>query len=322
MCCLFDTIRYIFAQVADSYISDERVGFAEPVPRVELYFCPPHKKTVEMLSKILPKEQIEAVNAIDYGLIGIVVWRKTQLTSISPTSSSHPKLSSKKQYFSTRRQQDTKMNSNLTPRGGPPMGFTANDTGPPSDDDDIPPGFGPAVARDEDDLPEFKFSGGSNQSHMVQRPMGLGMAPFHSVNQTASRPVEQMRELIHKYGQNQVNSPSGNGQDKFGATIQPWNDDDDDIPEWQPQTPQTQFRPQQPMYNSHPRPHVLNQSYAVSPRSAMTPIQSLQSLMNVAQGQRNFGPPWVPSTQPNNLQPSNLNQSTSWRHNVSRSRGI
>lgn len=309
--------------MADSYILDERVGFAEPMPRVELYICPPHKKTVEMLSKIIPKEQIEAVNAIDYGLIGIIVWRKTQLTSISPTSSSHPKLSSKKQNFSTRRQQDTNMNANLTPKVRPPMGFTSNDT---SDDDDIPPGFGPAVARDEDDLPEFKFSGCSNPSHLVQRPsVGLSTAPFHSVKTTA-RPVEQMRELIHKYGQNKVNpSSSGNWQDKFGATIQPWNDDDDDIPEWQPQSQnsQNQFPSQQHMYNSHIRPHMLNQSYA-----AMLPTQqTLQPPMNMTtQGQRNLSPRWLPPTHGNNLLPSNFScqqkQSTAWRPNVSRSRGF
>ncbi|KAJ1411013.1 hypothetical protein SESBI_21548 [Sesbania bispinosa] len=109
----------ILREVTDSYISDERVGFAETVHGVELYFCPPHKKTVEMLSNILPKEQIEAVNSIDNGLIGIIVWRKTNLTSsISPTTSSHHKHSSKKQYF-TRRQQDTNGN-NIQPSGGPP----------------------------------------------------------------------------------------------------------------------------------------------------------------------------------------------------------
>ncbi|KAI4337376.1 hypothetical protein L6164_015801 [Bauhinia variegata] len=296
---------------ADSYILDDRVGFAEPVPRVELYFCPPNKKTVEMLSKVLSKEQIEAFNAIDNGLIGVIIWRKTHLTSIvSPTSSSHHKHSSKKQNFSSRRQQDANMNPNLSPKPGPAKGFTITDTRPTSDDDDIPPGFGPAVARDEDDLPEFNFSGGVNPSpRMAQKPIGPpGLVPFPSVNQTTSRPLEQMRELVHKYGQNKTTvPPPGNWQDKFGATIQPWNDDDDDIPEWQPQTLQNQFPTQQ----QHTIPHSVNQSY-----QPMMPMQSRQPPLNVTQ--QNFVPQRVPSAQGNILPV----QGVAWRQNIPRSRGL
>ncbi|RDX61060.1 PHD finger protein 3, partial [Mucuna pruriens] len=319
-------------EVADSYISDERVGFAEPVHGVELYFCPPHKKTVEMLSNLLPKEQIEAVNSIDYGLIGIVVWRKTNLTSsISPTTSSHHKHSSKRQYFS-RRQQDINVNANSTHKAVPSTGFKTtendDDVDVDVDDDDVPPGFGPPVARVEDDLPEFNFSGGSNPLHLVQKPMGPpGMVPLHSVNQAPPRPVEQMRELVHKYGQNKPSAPSVNWQDKFGGTIQPWNDDDDDIPEWQPQTSQNQFPPQQTMHNFHLRPHILNQSFPGSPQQPIMPTQYLQPPMNVTHGQRNFDPQWVPSPQGSNLQPRGgppygaPPQGTTWPQHVSRSRG-
>lgn len=313
-------------EVSDSYISDERVGFAEPVHGVELYFCPPHKKTVEMLSNILPKEQIEAVNSIDNGLIGIIVWRKTNLTSsISPTTSSHHKHSSKRQYFS-RRQQEINVNANSTHKAVPSTGFktTEND-----DDDDVPPGFGPPVARVEDDLPEFNFSGSSNPSHLVRKPVGPpGMVPLHSVNQAPPRPVEQMRELVHKYGQNKPNTPpSGNWQDKFGGTIQPWNDDDDDIPEWQPQTNQNQLPPQQTMPNFHLRPHILNQQYPGSPQQPMMSTQYLQPPMNVTHGQRNFDPQWVPPPQGSNLQPRGGPpygapvQGTIWPQHASRSRG-
>ncbi|KAK7351415.1 hypothetical protein VNO77_10858 [Canavalia gladiata] len=319
----------ILHEVADSYVSDERVGFAEPVHGVELYFCPPHKKTVEMLSKTLPKEQIEAVNSIDNGLIGIIVWRKTNLTtSISPTTSSHHKHSSKRQYFS-RRQQDINVNVNSNPKTVPSTGFKTTEIGPPSDndDDDIPPGFGPTVARVEDDLPEFNFSGSSNPSHMVQKPIAPSMAPISSVNQAPPRPVEQMRELVHKYGQNKPTVSSVNWQDKFGGTIQPWNDDDDDIPEWQPQTAQNQLPPQQTMHNFHLRPHILNQSFAGSPQQSILTNNYLQPPMNVTHGQRNFGPQWVPSTQGSNLQPSGgppygaPAQGTTWPQHVSRSRG-
>ncbi|TKY74676.1 PHD finger protein 3 [Spatholobus suberectus] len=314
-------------EVADSYISDERVGFAEPVHGVELYFCPPHKKTVEMLSNILPKEQIEAVNSIDNGLIGIIVWRKTNLTSsISPTTSSHHKHSSKRQNLS-RRQQEINVNANSTHKAVPSTGFktTENDD---DDDDDVPPGFGPPVARVVDDLPEFNFSGSSNPSHLIPKPMGPpGMVPLRSVNQAPARPVEQMRELVHKYGQNKLTAPSGKWQDKFGGTIQPWNDDDDDIPEWQPQTSQNQFPPQQTMHNFHLRPHILNQSFPGSPQQPIMTTQFLQPPMNVTHGQRNFDPQRVPSAQGSNLQPRGgppygaPAQGTTWPQHVSRSRG-
>ncbi|KAK4277120.1 hypothetical protein QN277_015168 [Acacia crassicarpa] len=307
----------ILREVADSYILDERVGFAEPAPGVELYFCPPHNKTVEMLSKILPMEQIEAVNSIDYGLIGINVWRKTHSTStISPTSSSHHKHSSKKQYLSTRRQQDTNVNGNLAPKAETPRGFANTQAGPP-DDDDIPPGFGPPVVRDEDDLPEFNFSGGSNPSHSVHKPfIRPAPSPFHSTSQT-SHAVEQMRELVQKYGQSQVNASGNWHDDKFGATIQPWNDEDDDIPEWQPQTSQNQFHPQ---HNFQPPPHTLNHSYGAS--------QSfLQAPMNMTPDQSNFRPVMVPPTQRSNLQPPPLGntygapaQAPTWHQNVPRTR--
>lgn len=324
-------MRHLYLQVADSYIVDERVGFAEPAPRVELYFCPPHRKTVEMLSKIMPKEQIEEVNAIDFGLIGLIVWRKTHVTStISPTSSSHHKHSSKKQYLSSRKQQqDISANSSLAPKPSPFMGYATNQTGPSSDDDDddIPPGFGPGASRDEDDLPEFNFSGGPNppMSRLVQKSTGPGMDPFHTAIQSTSRPVENLRELVHKYGQSQTISSPRNWQDKSGVTIQPWNDDDDDIPEWQPHAPQNQF-PQQPDFQL--QGHMANQSYVMSQKQQqrMLPMQSLQSPVNV--NQRNTGPMWVSTTQRNNKQPSNINygvpttQGIAWRQNDPRSRGF
>lgn len=300
------------------------MGFAEPVNGVELYFCPPHKKTVEMLGKILPKEQIEAVNSIDNGLIGVVVWRKTNLTStISPTH----KHSSKRQSSFNRRQQDTNVNANNTHKAVPSKGIKAAENGPSGgggvdDDDDVPPGFGPGTTRVEDDLPEFNFSRSSNPPpHLVQKPLGPGMVPFHSVSQTPSRPAEQMRELVLKYGQNQANVSSVNWQDKFGGTIQPWNDDDDDIPEWQPQSSLNQFPPQQTMRNSHLRPHTQNQPFVGSP---MTAQYLQQAPMNVNHVQSNLNPQWVPRNQGDNTQPSGgygaPAQGTGWSQHVSRSR--
>lgn len=71
----------LFLQLVDSYISDERLGFAEPAPGVELYLCPPRTKTVDMIINHLPKSYTEKLINIDDGLIGIVVWRKVQITA-------------------------------------------------------------------------------------------------------------------------------------------------------------------------------------------------------------------------------------------------
>ncbi|XP_022636547.1 death-inducer obliterator 1 isoform X1 [Vigna radiata var. radiata] len=317
-------------EVADSYISDERVGFAEPVLGVELYFCPPHKKTVEMLSNILPKEQIEAVNSIDNGLIGIIVWRKTNITSISPTTATHHKHSSKRQQYFSRRQQDINVNANSTHKAVPPTDLKTIEN-ENDDDDDVPPGFGPPAARVEDDLPEFNFSSSSIPPHLAQKPKELSnMVTSHSVNPAPppARPVEQMRELVYKYGQNKPSAPSVNWQDKFGGTIQPWNDDDDDIPEWQPQTSQNQFLPQQTMHNFHLRPHIMNQSLPGSQQQPIMTPQYLQPPVNVTHTQRNFDPQWVPSSQASNLPPRGgppygaPSQGTTWPQNVSRSRGF
>ncbi|CAK8568697.1 unnamed protein product [Lathyrus sativus] len=320
-------------EVADSYILDERVGFAEPVHGVELYFCPPHKKTVEMLSKILSKEQIEAVNSIDNGLIGIIVWRKTNITtSISPTTQSHNKHSSKRQNLS-RRQQDTNANANAKSayNAGPSKTTESEPPGDDADDDDdVPPGFGPPATRVEDDLPEYNFSSSSNPSHLVQKPMGASTVPSNSVGQAPSRPTQQMRELVHKYGQNKTPPVSSvNWQDKFRGSIQPWNDDDDDIPEWQPNMNQNQFTPQQTVHNFHPRPHIMNQPFVGLPQQPIMPTQYLQPPANVPHAQRNFVPQWVPSIQGNtNIQPSSAPPygtpapGTPWSHHVSRSRGL
>ena len=345
--------------MADSYVVDERVGFAEPANGVELYFCPPHKRTREMLSKILSSEHFEALNNIDNGLIGVIVWRKAQLTSkISSNSSLHQKH--KKQNITSRRQQETNMNVNFAPKptqptsSSTPTNFKHHDDDDDDDDGDIPPGFGPGAARDEDDLPEFNFSGGgsvpSSQQNFAQNPSrgSSGTVPFQSLSQTPSRPVDQMRELIHKYGQPKTGVPSGNWQDNnnrgFGVAIQPWNDDDDDIPEWQPQAPQHQQQQQSAQGFHQPtlRPHLVNQQQqqalplGSNPQQSMVSLQSLQPQMNATQGTW-----WVPPVQGNGQQPNNIGcqpnvvgqfygahgrgvgqQGLSWRQNAPKSRGF
>ncbi|KAL5783202.1 hypothetical protein ACOSP7_008231 [Xanthoceras sorbifolium] len=338
------------SEVAESYVSDGRVGFAEPGPGFELYFCPPHKRSIDMLGKILPIGQLEALNAIDNGLIGVVVWRKAQLTStISPNSTSHHKHSSKKQHFTSRRQyqdKDTNMNVNRTSKssaasnGRPPVFSkqpTHMDDHDDDLDDDVPPGFGPGAGRDDDDLPEFNFAGGS--THNSQR--GPRVAPLHSHPQTPSRPVDQIRELIFKYGQTQTQPQGPTSSDKrgVGVAMQPWNDDDDDdIPEWQPQAPPQHQPPPHAVHGfQRPHSHMVNQQQQIGlmqshqqqyPPTAVTVMQG-HGQQNVAhtwaQGQ---GTHWVPPpvSQPPVCQPSGPQYygqpGVAWRQDAPKSRGF
>ncbi|KAF8393316.1 hypothetical protein HHK36_021557 [Tetracentron sinense] len=329
--------RESLCEVVDSYVVDERVGFAEPVAGVELYFCPPHQRIFEMLAKYLPKDQTEALNATDNGIIGVIVWRKAHVTSaISPNSSSHHKHNSKKQHYLRRQQEKDSNNVNTTTVPPLPLVPPPINRVPPSDDepiDDVPPGFGPAAARDDDDLPEFEFVGGSNPPV----PQFLGPNPSRGPVVTPFRPppppVEQMRELIHKYGQTETSSNSLKWQHSrsVGVEVQPWNDDDD-IPEWQPQPPQQQLPPPPPLpVHSFQQQTLQLQHFApaqphhsLQPRGPLAaplpiPLQPLQQpqQMHMMQGSQQTVAPswqqgawWAPpgsgghSVQGNGLQPS------------------
>ncbi|KAM7459433.1 hypothetical protein LguiA_036427 [Lonicera macranthoides] len=255
--------RASFKEVVDSYVADERLGFAEPAPGIELYFCPTHPKILEILTKRLLKDQTEILNSTDNGLIGIVVWRRPHFTSvISPnSSSSHHKHGSKKQHnliTARKQEQDMNVNMNLT-KTPAPFGQRYANTEPPLDDedDDIPPGFGPGNARDEDDLPEFNFSGNLNSS-MPKFPTGI--SPIQQP-QSSQKPVDQMRELIQRYGQTGAgNLPERRGAGA-GVVSKPWNDDDDDIPEWDPQAQRQLPQLQPPIhgFNQPMQPHKVNQ---------------------------------------------------------------
>ncbi|ESQ46687.1 hypothetical protein EUTSA_v10000617mg, partial [Eutrema salsugineum] len=67
----FKTEQENFSEVVDSYCKDERVGYAEPASGVELYLCPARGKTVEILNKIVPKNQLD-FSLDDDALIGVV----------------------------------------------------------------------------------------------------------------------------------------------------------------------------------------------------------------------------------------------------------
>ncbi|XP_062023504.1 uncharacterized protein LOC133739729 [Rosa rugosa] len=272
-------------EVRDSYISDERVGFAEPCSGVELYFCPPHNKTCDMLSKIIQKEHVEALNTIDNGLIGVIVWRK--LTS--PKSSSHQKHASKKQHYSSstsRRHHDTNSNANYNSKPSQPRVLPPTHTKVTHDDeeDEVPPGFGPPASRDDDDLPEFNYSGASNPSVPKFSTQRSSRGPGVYPESQTPRPVDKMRELILKYGQNDSRA-SWNDDD----------DDDDDIPEWQPNpTPSQYQRPQLQPVNNYQQPML--RAHIGSPLQQQ-PLQTPQPQMHVASGLQTPSPYWQQGNQ-------------------------
>ena len=150
-------------QTIDAYISDARVGLAEPAEGIELYLCPPHGKTVEILSRHLPKEHQENLAVSGSSFIGVVVWRRPNIPRV-PTS--HHRHDGSRRQSILRKPQVTNPAARpslpLNSYGAPP-GFP-NQRHYREEDvtDDVPPGFGPGVARDEDDLPEFNFV---NSSH-------------------------------------------------------------------------------------------------------------------------------------------------------------
>lgn len=211
----------LVVQTIDAYVSDERVGLAEPAEGIELYLCPSHGKTMEILSLLLPKEHQESLAVAGSSFIGVVVWRRPNIPRV-PTS--HHRHDGSKRQSILRKPQVTNPAARpslpLNSYGAPP-GFP-NQRHREEEDvtDDVPPGFGPGVARDEDDLPEFNFV---NSSHHAANVSAHAYKGRPHVPPPSARPAEQMRELVQKYGKRpSVQAPRS------------WDDDDDDIPEWNP----------------------------------------------------------------------------------------
>ncbi|XP_071730335.1 uncharacterized protein [Rutidosis leptorrhynchoides] len=285
----------MLSEAADSYVADERLGFGEPVPGVEIYFCPPDTKIIEMLCKHLSKNQNDILKSTDNGLIGVVVWRRPHITfNNSPVSSQH-----KRHKTHTRRHEpiSSVTNSNLAKPVNnrmPPQPNNNNTNNDDEDDDDVPPGFGPGAAatgRDEDDLPEFNFTTGQKTPAQV----GFGSKGTQS---NPSRPVvDQMRQLIYKYGQ----TANANGVE------------DDDMPEWQPQLPQTHQLPlqniQQPV-----GPHMVNH---IRPPPIGPHVNVLQNVVR-------WPPPPPPGSQmiPPNSGVPGQHYGGQWRQDAPRSRGF
>ncbi|XP_059645533.1 uncharacterized protein LOC132287073 [Cornus florida] len=256
--------RASLSEVVDSYILEERLGFAEAAPGVEIYICPPHTKILEILSSHLHEEDhTQPLKSTDNGgLIGVVVWRRAHPTSTisPPNSSSRHKHTTKNPHSRSRTHPGGDTNFNFASKPARPQPQPQPQP-PPDEDDDIPPGFGLAAAsRDEDDLPEFNFSGRLTPS-VPKLPIQNPLQVSGMTSQAPSHPVDHVRELIHKYGQ-----PGSITQNKGGTGVGgiQWNDDgdDDDIPEWRPEAPEQQPPPQPPRHGFGQQPmlaSVVNQ---------------------------------------------------------------
>lgn len=232
-------------QVAKSYVADQRVGYTEPTSGVELYLFPSRGETLDLLSKVISKDHLdddEAKCSYNISLIGLVVWRR----AVSSPASSRHKPGFKRQHSFLKNQPpvvSTTKSSVLTPENKksdtslnvknhqPPVVAVTTSMGNHGreDDDgneDLPPGFGPAAVKDDDDdLTEFNFN----------RSTAPPVTSFPRQAAPQSRSLNQVRELILKYGNS--------------AGKQPWDDQDDDdadIPEWQPQVSGHQIQPPPP----------------------------------------------------------------------------
>ncbi|KAK8939865.1 hypothetical protein KSP40_PGU015048 [Platanthera guangdongensis] len=201
------------AEAIHSYIADERVGFAEPAAGVELYLCPPRSKLTSMLGNHLSKDLLDNVDSV----------------------SSHQNKHAGGGGGSKRQSGGSKKHRNG--RNRLPAAAHGNPTRP-QDMDDIPPGFGPHVSREAEDLPEFDFSSGGKQ-HFAGRALPGPPAAAH------------VRELIQKYGQ------GGGNVREMGIPVQAWNEEDD-IPEWNPNHDAKQMHVAQSQPMPPPRPHQLH----------------------------------------------------------------
>ncbi|CAN8256640.1 unnamed protein product [Cochlearia groenlandica] len=230
-----DSQRGSLFEVVDSYVADQRVGYAEPASGVELYICPTRGETLDLLTKVVSKDQLDEIKSLDIGLVGVVVWRRAIVNKPGPKR--HHSSSSSVSRTSVLSQHKQRVNVTERPlvvastrkqhqhhhHGYGGKAVKDND----DDDDDMPPGFGPVPSREDDDLPEFNFSSSVlpvSSSALLQLP-------------AQSKSLDQVRKLIHKYG-NSASIYDDDGNDN--------NNDDDDIPEWQPHVLNHQLPPPPP----------------------------------------------------------------------------
>lgn len=196
---------------------------------MELYLCPTRGESLDLLTKVISQDQLDEVKSLDNGLVGVVVWRRAVVPKPGSGSRRQHSSSSSSGSKTSVLPVNKKQRVNVTEKPlivasmrnhhhGYRNEAVKHDVA--TDDDDVPPGFGPVASRDDDDLPEFNF----NSSVVpVSSPKPLP---------AQSNSLDQVRKLIHKYGKS--------------ASIYDDYDDDDDIPEWQPHVPSHQLPPLPP----------------------------------------------------------------------------
>uniref|UniRef100_A0A0E0CHH4 TFIIS central domain-containing protein n=1 Tax=Oryza meridionalis TaxID=40149 RepID=A0A0E0CHH4_9ORYZ len=201
-----------------SHESDERVGLAEPADGIELYLCPSQGKTVEILSRHLPKEHLESLAVSASSIIGVIVWRRPNV----PRMPAHPRHDGSRRPSILKKPQVT--GSTPGPRPSLPMSLHGVPPGFPvqrhrhEEDvtDDVPPGFGPEQMRelvqkygkrssvqarpwdddDDDDIPEWN----PNQFITQQQPTRqLPVPPTPQQPLPPPPPPPSLQQLHHPY---------------------------------------------------------------------------------------------------------------------------
>ncbi|KAL2543921.1 SPOC domain/Transcription elongation factor S-II protein [Forsythia ovata] len=302
--------RTAISEAVDSYVAEDRLGFVEPAPGVELYLCPPSSKMLDMLSE----HHSKMPNTVDDGLIGVVVWRRRHISNtISPNSSSHHKHSSKKQPFAhLKGGRNSNNNKNISAMA--PVSYNtptrSNSKPQEEEDDDIPPGFGPVAAaraaKEDDDLPEFNFSGEIKPSVLGVPSQNLHRGvKMTTLNQNPQLPVDQVRELIQKYGQTETRPTNRNWADNKVLGVEPWkDDDDDDIPEWRPNAPSSVHHLQPPLHGFRPPMHTPLADHHLTPPVAQQLPRAPANPSGLAS--------WPPGSRW--VQPPGRHPGTRWRH--------
>ncbi|KAJ3691936.1 hypothetical protein LUZ60_012286 [Juncus effusus] len=256
--------RQNLLETIESYIADSRVGLAEPGPGVELYLCPSNEKMLELFTKLLPKDLSANLQLSKTSLIGVIVWRRPVLTTVSPKlqNNNNNKNNVKKENVGSVRSSSFRERE----RNNSALKTVRNDS--KNDDDDVPPGFGHMVGKnkDDDDLPEFDFR-----------------ASAKSVN---VKPVQQMRDLIQKYGSSSSSTKSGIRKN-LSVETKSWNEDDDDIPEWNPNQDYQKLGNQIPNFEQQNVRNVYsnnnNGQFIVPSQQMLQPPLNAQPVMPVVQ---------------------------------------
>ncbi|CAD6339116.1 unnamed protein product [Miscanthus lutarioriparius] len=248
--------RQQFMQTIDSYIADERVGLVKPAKGVELYICPSQGKTAQVLAEHLPKEHSGFLTVTGgVPVIGVFVWRRPHVSTQTPTRHEGSKVQS--MPVSRKQQAVIATSVPMSPQLTKPASQFVN----PNEHhciaydatDDVPPGFGQGVVKDDNDLPVYDCTSISSRSLSPNEAMPYSYRRQQH-GQAHSPPMDLVRQLVRKYG-------------GMYDSAQPWDRNHDDLPEWDPSLSGLPYNAtqQQPVL-----PSPLSQVYTLPQEHAMT----------------------------------------------------